>query len=638
MRSLRPWALFVFVGLLIVACGRTGLRNGPQPSSGSAAGGDGGGGSGPGPGPGGSGGSGASGAEGGSGGQEPCMVDAECQDDDPCTTDRCDMGSCFHTQRDDDDDGFVALACGGPDCNDLNPNAHPGLPEVCADGSDNDCNGVLDCFDPVCEDVPNCACQPESEICDNLDDEDCDGTVDCNDPDCIGTPACGCGVVDICGNGIDDDCDGPLDCDDSDCVADQICQCMGSFEFCTNDADDDCDLLVDCADPDCAGDFACSCIPPGSPEVCNDDFDNDCDMLVDCADPACVGSPSCSQCTAEICDNALDDDCDGMIDCADAACLFSPACPIGPEQCNNGLDDDLDGLTDCDDPDCANNPQCVLDQANCLTAKLIPPVSGTYTGDTTGSIGHEMGSCGGGAGEAVFKLVLGDPSFVLLDSKFTTFDSVLYVRHGDCESGAEIACDDDSANFQWAAQIEFPILYPGTYFIFLDGFTIDSQGGANEGPFTFNVQIIPNPPEICAGGVDDDGDHHVDCADSDCSMIGFCATCNQGGPGAPELGIAACTDGIDDDCDGLPDCTDPDCKASPYAVTECCDGDDDNDNMIPDDFACGCASDLDCDLGYVCYDHTIWSCGLPCNQFFGEVCPAVALGSFCSDATLQCEF
>jgi hypothetical protein len=48
---------------------------------------------------------------------------------------------------DADHDGFFAqgLPCGtSPDCNDANPAVHPGAPEVCGDGLDNDCNGVVD--------------------------------------------------------------------------------------------------------------------------------------------------------------------------------------------------------------------------------------------------------------------------------------------------------------------------------------------------------------------------------------------------------------------------------------------------------------------------------------------------------------
>src|SRR5690606_28972668 len=102
--------------------------------------------------------------------------------------------------------------------------------------------------------------------------------------------------------------------------------------------------------------------------------------------------------------------------------------------------------------------------------------------------------------------------------------------------------------------------------------------GANEGPFTLNVEIVPNPPEICDDGIDNDGDVWVDCADPDCAGFGPCVNCNGGNPPGPEFGIAACTNGLDDDCDGLVDCADEDCSASPYAITECCNGMDQNDN------------------------------------------------------------
>jgi hypothetical protein len=162
--------------------------------------------------------------------------------------------------------------------------------------------------------------------------------------------------------------------------------------------------------------------------------------------------------------------------------------------------------------------------------------------------------------------------------------------------------------------------------------------GANEGPFVLNVQIVPNPPEICTDDVDNDGDILIDCADPGCVSTAPCSTCLNGGPGQAEFDIAACTDGLDNDCDGTTDCVDSDCSASPYAVTECCDGDDDNDNGIVDDFSCRCATDADCSGGQICYTHTVHSCGLPCFEFFGMVCPAVALGSYCNFSTQQCEF
>lgn len=553
---------------------------------------------------------------------------------------------------DQDKDGFDADSpgCNGIDCNDFNPNVHPGIPENCTDGADNDCNGVEDCFDPACQGGVDCGCQPSpgGESCNNGKDDDCDEIVDCFDSDCIGTPACGCAPSETgaCVDGFDNDCDGTFDCDDSDCFADPTCQCQSFPEDCGNGEDDDCDLLVDCADPQCAGTGFCKCQPPGIPEICNDGFDNDCDGLVDCADPECLVTASCQQCTAEICDDGKDNNCDNKIDCADPACFFAPNCAPTPEICNNGLDDDNDTFIDCADPDCANNPLCVVEQSNCQTAKLIPG-SGSYFGDTTGHIGENKGTCGGDAGEAVFYFVLTQPSSVSLDTIGTSFDSTLYVRAGACESGKEMGCDDDSGG-SWAALLEFgfssigqtpkKILLPGTYFVFVDGYTVDINQGPNEGPFQLNVTITPNPPEFCSDAFDNDGDIYVDCADSDCWGSGFCATCFNGGHGQPEFGPAACTDGLDNDCDGVADCADSDCHASDYYVTECCDADDDNGNGILDDFSCRCHSDADCESGQICYTHTAFACGPPCSQFFGDVCPFVAAGSFCNQATQQCEF
>ena len=542
---------------------------------------------------------------------------------------------------DADQDGFGPLACGGLDCNDLNPDVNPSESEKCTDAADNNCNGVADCNDPACANAPTCGCVPApgGENCSNNKDDDCDTIVDCFDAECAGTSACGCAATEAgkCQNGFDDDCDGLFDCDDPACFNDAGCQCQAQGEVCFDDQDNDCDLLVDCADPSCQGLFPCVCSPPGSPEQCSDGSDNDCDKLVDCADPECLVSPACGMCTTEICNDGVDNSCDGKIDCADPACIFAPNCMITAEICNNGLDDDADGKIDCQDPSCANNPICVLQQANCLSPKLIPG-SGTYTGDTTGNISETKGQCGGDAGEAVFYFTLTDPSFVHLDSIGTTFDSTLYVRTGKCNSGKEIGCDDDSAGVMWSAKLEFTLLLPGTYYVFLDGYTIDPQGGANEGPFTLNVVITPNPAEICNDGKDNDGDIHADCADSDCWTTAPCDTCLNGSHGVPEFGVGACTDGLDNDCDGTNDCQDNDCSASDYYITECCDGTDENGNGIPDDFNCKCKDDSDCPGNQICYTHTAYACGIPCDFFFGDVCPFVAAGSFCNAVTQQCEF
>jgi deoxyribonuclease I len=48
-----------------------------------------------------------------------------------------------------DGDGFVALSCGGDDCDDLDPDRHPGAPERC-NGLDDDCDGAAHFEDEDC--------------------------------------------------------------------------------------------------------------------------------------------------------------------------------------------------------------------------------------------------------------------------------------------------------------------------------------------------------------------------------------------------------------------------------------------------------------------------------------------------------
>jgi hypothetical protein len=585
---------------------------------------------------------GGNGGVGGAGGVPgPCASDAQCVSPDSCTTMHCKGGLCVGSLRDRDGDGHVDDACGGDDCNDLNPLAAPGLPELCTDGTDNDCNGVADCNDPACADAPRCGCtaSPSGESCKNGVDDDCDGAVDCNDADCAGSPACGClpSEAALCGNGVDDDCDGTIDCADADCASSPACVCATAKEDCRNGIDDDCDLLVDCADPDCVQSGACACTPPGTPEVCDNGTDDDCDGLVDCADPSCAAASACRHCGVEQCDNGADDDCDGAIDCADSGCRFAPNCAPSAEQCNNGIDDDRDGKVDCFDPDCAANPTCIQRHQSCLSPALIT-ASGTYSGDTTGTLGETTGTCGGAAGEAVYRLVLTKATSVSLDTIGSSFDTTLYVRVGACEGGRELGCDDDSGGSAWTSALRFGTLQPGSYFVFVDGFTVDRALGPDEGAFVLNVDLSERPVEICDNGRDDDGDRYVDCADPDCAGVSRCATCNRGGPAVSEFGAAACTNGVDDDCDGSTDCSDRDCSASDVYVTECCNGVDDNGNQIVDDFACRCASDADCPSGQICYTHSVAACGAPCSTFVGDICPFASPGSSCNSATEQCEF
>jgi len=86
---------------------------------------------------------------------QPAVL-VDCDDHDPCTEDSCApaTGQCKHRDLalDQDGDGYKGPRPGyapgapgscGDDCDDTNPNAHPGGTEIC-DGVDNDCNGIVD--------------------------------------------------------------------------------------------------------------------------------------------------------------------------------------------------------------------------------------------------------------------------------------------------------------------------------------------------------------------------------------------------------------------------------------------------------------------------------------------------------------
>ncbi len=76
--------------------------------------------------------------------------------------------------------------CTECDCNDNNAAISPQATEQCADGLDNDCNGLLDAADPACGAPPVCGndVREGAEDCDGTDDSACPGA--CN-------PNCTCG-------------------------------------------------------------------------------------------------------------------------------------------------------------------------------------------------------------------------------------------------------------------------------------------------------------------------------------------------------------------------------------------------------------------------------------------------------------
>ncbi len=79
------------------------------------------------------------------------------------------------------------------DCDDTDSLVNPGAAGSCADGGDNNCDGLVGCNDPGCEGDPASPSFSSSEagLCGDGSDNDCDGLADCADTaDCVNAPAC----------------------------------------------------------------------------------------------------------------------------------------------------------------------------------------------------------------------------------------------------------------------------------------------------------------------------------------------------------------------------------------------------------------------------------------------------------------
>jgi len=244
--------------------------------------------------------------------------------------------------------------------------------EICANGTDDNQNGLVDCGDPVCRQDPGC----DEANCQDCVDDDGDGLADCADPDCAGEAFCLSGG-----------------CDDGNPCTDDACEATAGG--CVHTANvEPCDDGNACTPGDaCQAGTCVSGVPP--PEVC-DGLDNDCDgaaddgfiLGADCAAGvgACrvLGLTICSaDGSATVCDatagtpapndslcNAVDDDCDGTTDeeyvsdatscgiggCAAAgstSCVAgaivdncTPGAPAPDDSLCNAVDDDCDGATD----------------------------------------------------------------------------------------------------------------------------------------------------------------------------------------------------------------------------------------------------------------------------------------------------
>jgi hypothetical protein len=390
---------------------------------------------------------------------------------------------------------------------------------ACADGIDNDGDGVADANDPGCWNdinVPgsyNPALENEGRA-----------TTQCQD-------------------GVDNDRDGALDGNDFSCSSRTDNDEANPRSQCQDGLDNDADGLVDLADQGCAS--AQDNVEGDGTSQCQDGIDNDRDGVMDRNDPGCWtdrNNPATydrarnNEAAATTgCQDTVDNDNDGVIDAADPGCWTDKNNPATYDRtrtnegaattgCQDGLDNDNDGVIDSADPGCWS------DRNNPATFDRTRNNEGAATTGCQDGLDNDN--------DGVIDVL--DPGCWTDRNNPGTYDRTRN-NEGAATTGCQDTIDNDNDGVIDAAD-------PGCWRDPTNPATYDRTRN-NEGAAT----------TACQDGIDNDGDTLIDANDPGClrdpaNPGSYDKTRNNEG-----AGTTACQDRLDNDGDGLIDLADPGC-------------------------------------------------------------------------------
>jgi hypothetical protein len=520
----------------------------------------------------------------------------------------------------------------GDDCKDGDTSVNPGAAEICANGKDDNCNGIQDeegasgCTnffadfdgDNYGSGVAKCLCQADGAYKSTVGG-------DCNDADKTINP----GVSENCATAADDDCDGDInDVNATGCknyYTDKDSDNYGVTPFkciCTPTGDFKADKAGDCNDAD-------QTLNPGKAEVCNgiddncngsidegcdDDQDGYCDndLAYEAAPDATLdicpkgagdsddNDPSVNPEGKEICDGK-DNDSNGQIDegCDDDGDKYcdSDMIVVGkPASCVNGAGDCND-TTDKINPgvieDCATQADDNCDgNTNDIGAKGCLPFFYDFDADAFGTSANQCLCVAAGLYVAINPGDCNDTNNLINPQAVEICDNL----DNDCDKVIDNGCDDDKDGFCDAnlAVKNAPSVCPS------GGGDCDDQ----------NANVNPSRAEVCGNTIDENCNGSTnDLNATGCVSFFIDADSDGYGAGAPKCYCAPFNDykvTLANDCDDTSALTNP-------TADEICDGKDNNcDGKIDD----GCDEDKDgyCALGKTIVAGSICSKGGDCDD------------------------